>query len=133
MARGRGKPIVEAQMISLADIAFLIIFFFMLTSTFMRDRLSVVLPALTRTSKTDAPVTVIVDRDAHIFLDGQAVGSAGALETELKGILSARTGSQDREVRLRCDRKLVYKDYRDVYAAISHAGGVIAIMHDLRR
>jgi biopolymer transport protein ExbD len=33
----RAKPVVETQMISLADIAFLIIFFFMLTSQFMRE------------------------------------------------------------------------------------------------
>ena len=120
-------------MISLADIAFLIIFFFMLTGTFMRDKLSVVLPNLARTAKTDSSVTVIVDRDAKIFLNGQLVGSAGSLETELKGILSTRTNPRECEVRLRCDKKVTYKDYRGVYEAISHAGGVIAIMHDLRK
>jgi biopolymer transport protein ExbD len=133
LARRRTEPIKETQMVSLADIAFLIIFFFMLTSTFMRDRLSVVLPALARTSRTESPVTVIVDREGKIYLNGQHVGSPGTLEAELKGIMAARGGAKDREVRLRCDKKLVYKDYRGVYQAISHAGGVIAIMHDLRR
>lgn len=133
LARRRTEPIKETQMISLADIAFLIIFFFMLTSTFMRDKLSVVLPQLSRTGKTDSPVTVIVDREAKIYLNGQLVGSAGTLETELKGILSTRTNPKDCEVRLRCDKKVTYKDYRGVYEAISHAGGVIAIMHDLRK
>lgn len=133
IARRRTEPIKETQMISLADIAFLIIFFFMLTSTFMRDRLSVVLPTLARTSKTESPVTVIVDADAKIYLNGQLVGSSGTLETELKGILATRTTPKDSEVRLRCDRKLTWKDYRGVYEAIGRAGGVISIMHDLKR
>ncbi len=120
-------------MISLADIAFLIIFFFMLTSTFMRDKLSVVLPQLAKTTKTDAAITVIVDREGKIYLNGELVGSSGTLQTELKGLLANKNNPRDSEVRLRCDKRLTYKDYRDVYEAISHAGGVIAIMHDVRK
>ncbi len=131
--RPRHKPIVETQMISLADIAFLIIFFFMLTSSFMRDNMGVSLPVLAKSDKTDSGVTVIIDKDAKIYLNGQLVGSADALERELKGMLADKTNPRDTEVRLRCDRTLKYKDYRAIYESISHAGGIIAIMHDLPR
>ena len=133
MPRKRSRPIVETQMVSLADIAFLIIFFFMLTSTFMRDKLGVNLPVLARTDQTDAGIAVVVDKEAQIFLNGQQVGSADALERELLGLLAGKSGAKETDVRLRCDKTLKYKDYKGVYEAISHAGGVIAIMHELPR
>jgi len=120
-------------MVSLADIAFLIIFFFMLTSTFMRDDQGVKLPTLARSQETSSSITVVMDNNAKIFLDGKEVGSPDALERELKGLLSASKGEKESEVRLRCDKNLKYPQYKPVYEAISHAGGVIAIMHDLPR
>lgn len=133
ITRARQKPIVETQMISLADIAFLIIFFFMLTSTFMRDKLGIALPVLANQQKTESPITVILDKEGRIFLDGQLVGSPDALERELKGLLADRTTTREAEVRFRCEKTLKYSQYRPIYEAISHAGGVIAIMHDLPR
>lgn len=133
IARRRVEPIKETQMVSLADIAFLIIFFFMLTSTFMRDKLSVILPQLSVTSKTESAITVIMDREARIYLNGHPIGSASALKTELRGLLAGRTTPKELEVRLRCDKRLTFRDYRAVYEAISHAGGIIAIMHDVRK
>ena len=117
-------------MISLADIAFLIIFFFMFTSTFMRDKLLVKIPELPKTAKSEAPASIIIDKEGKMYLNGQEVGSVDALERELKGLIRDKTGT-DAEVRLQCDRSLTYKDYRGVYAAISHAGGIIAIVHDV--
>jgi biopolymer transport protein ExbD len=127
--RSRLKPVKETQMVSLADIAFLIIFFFMLTSNFMRDKLAIDLPKLPETTKTDTPISVAMDKDRQIYLNGQSVGGIDALQTELKGMLA---GKSDGEVRFRCDRSLTFKDYRPIYQAISDAGGVIAIMHDVR-
>lgn len=131
--RKRRSPIVETQMISLADIAFLIIFFFMVTSSFMRDQLGIALPVLSRSGKTDSQIMVMVDKDAKIFLNGQQVGGADALERELKGLLSGKSGTRETEVRLRCDKTLKYPAYRPAFEAISRAGGVIAVMHDLPR
>jgi biopolymer transport protein ExbD len=130
--RPKIEAIKETQMISLADIAFLIIFFFMLTSTFMQEK-GVRLPVLSHSDKTDSPITVTLDAKGHISLNGRAMGSPGTLQTELHGMLSTRTSPKDCEVRLECDKQLTYKDYRKVYESISHAGGVIAIMHELRR
>ena len=131
--RKRRSPIVETQMISLADIAFLIIFFFMVTSSFMRDHLGVALPVLARSDKTDSEIMVMVDKDKKVYLNGQEVGSSDALERELKGLLADRKGSKEKDVRLRCDKTVKYADYRGAFEAISRAGGVISIMHELPR
>lgn len=128
--RSRNEPIRETQLISLADIAFLIIFFFMLSSTFMRDKLMVAIPLLPKSAESVSPLLVTVDKDKQMYLNGTLIGSADALERELKGLLREKTGT-DAEVRLQCEKTLTYKDYRDAYAAISHAGGVIAIVHEV--
>jgi len=131
--RKRRKFIAETQMISLADIAFLIIFFFMLSSTFMRDQQDVSIPVLPRGEATEAQIVVIVDKEAKISMNGQPVGSADALEREIKGALGDATNPRDAEVRLRCDKHLKYSQCKPVFEAISHAGGVIAVMHELPR
>ncbi len=128
--RGRNKPIVETQMISLADIAFLIIFFFMFTSSFMREKFNVKVPELPRSGKSEAAAVVVIDKEGAMYLNGQPIGSSSALERELTSLLRDKIGSQT-EVRLMCDKSLPYKSYRGVYEAISRAGGIIAIMHDL--
>lgn len=130
--RRKAEPIKETQMISLADIAFLIIFFFMLTSTFMRDRLAVALPRLAHTTKTNSPITVVVDKDAKVYLNGQEVGGADVLEREIKSLLADRSTPTEMEVRLNCEKTLPFKSYSGVYRAISRAGGVIAIRHDVK-
>ncbi len=117
-------------MISLADIAFLIIFFFMFTSTFMREKFSLNVPQLPRTTKSEAAAVVVIDKEGEMYLNGQPVGSASALERELTSLLHEKIGSQT-EVRLMCDKSLPYKSYRGVYEAISRAGGIIAIVHEL--
>ena len=132
MPRGRSKPVVETQMISLADIACLIIFFFMMTSSFMRDKLVVDLPSLPRTSRTDTPNSVVVDVHGKIYLDGDPVDNAKGLENHLKALLENKKG-KELEVRLRCDKTLKYKQYGPVYNAIGAAGGTIAVIHDLRK
>ena len=132
LRRARKEPIKETQMVSLADIAFLIIFFFMLTSTFMHDKLAVSLPFLPRWQRSESPTSVTMDQAGHLYLNGQPVGSSDALETELKGLLAGRSDPKDCEVRFNCDRSLTYKDYRAAYQAISHAGGVIAIVHEVK-
>ena len=126
------KAIRETQMVSLADIAFLLIFFFMLSSQFMRDQVKVDLPGAPRNDRTASAISVVLDRAAHIHLDGQPLASADALQAQLAARLAGRTEPKSREVRFRCHRTLTYKDYRPVYEAISAAGGIISIMHDVR-
>jgi biopolymer transport protein ExbD len=128
----RSKPLVEAQMISLADIAFLIIFFFMMTASFMKDKITVEVPSLPRTAKTESGVTVAMDAGGKVYLDGEPVESPEVLEGRLRTMIESGKTSKECEVRFRCDKTLAYKDYSKIYTAISNAGGVIAIMHDLR-
>lgn len=130
--RSNNKPVTETQLISLADIAFLIIFFFMFTSQFMRDKIKVPLPFLPKSVETKSGISVAIDAQKVMHLNGQPVGSKEELEGQLKNLLADKKEPAQLEVRLKCDRALPYKDYRPVLEAISNAGGVIAVMHDIK-
>lgn len=133
MPRGEGHPLVEAQMISLADIACLLIFFFMYTSTLVQDRIQVKLPDLPKTARTESHLTVVMDANGVIQYGSAIVTNAKELENMIKGDLYGKTKPEDLEVRFKGDRRLKFKDYSPVYEAISAAGGVIAVMHDIRK
>ena len=132
MARKRAKPIVETQMISLADIAFLIIFFFLLSSQFMRDKATIRIPELPKAGRTESQISVVMDESAKIELNGQPMADKDELESRLKDLLAGKTAAKDCEVRFKCDRTLHYKDYSKMYEAITNAGGVIAIVHEVK-
>jgi biopolymer transport protein ExbD len=130
--RSKNKPVAETQMISLADIAFLIIFFFLFTSQFMRDKIKVPLPSLPKSLETQSGISIAIDAQKVMHLNGQPVASKEELEGLLKNLLADKKEPAQLEVRLKCDRALTYKDYRPVLEAISNAGGVIAVMHDVK-
>jgi len=136
IARSSSKPLVEASMVSLADIAFLIIFFFLVSSNFMKDPLNILLPEADKQSETQAVTTVVVGKNpateqVEIYLNGDKVVNADALEGMLKDVF---TGFREdgKEVQLKCDKGLAYKDYSPVLTAIGNAGGAIAIIHEER-
>lgn len=135
MNRGTGKPLVEAQMISLADIAFLTIFFLVMTSTFMKDKTKIDLPQLPKTAEGKSAIVVAMDGGGRITLNGEKVGNASLLEGQLKGTLANRDPNDPaaNEIIFRCDKKARYKDYAPVYTAISDAGGTISVIHQPRR
>jgi biopolymer transport protein ExbD len=129
----RRKPVTETQMVSLADIAFLIIFFFMLTSNFMKDRSTIALPTLPEATRTESDTTVSVDDHGAITLDGDPVGSPAELEGLLKDKLTGKKTDKECEIRFKCDRAQTYTTYHPIYQAIANAGGVIAVMHEVRK
>ncbi len=133
MPKRRAQPFRETQMISLADIAFLLIFFFMFSSQFMRDKVQVELPWLSfKADKTESGHGVTMDATGAAYLDGQLVASPGSLEGQLAVLLSGKTEPKAREVRFTCDARVAHRQYRPIFEAISNAGGVIAIMHDIK-
>ncbi len=128
--RKRAEPVKETQMVSLADIAFLIIFFFLLSSSFMSDKVGVALPSLPKSGETESAIIVRLDQGG-LFLNGTKMANQNELEAGLRTILTGKTKANEVEVRFKCDKTLPYKTYRPVYEAIANAGGVIAIQHEV--
>jgi biopolymer transport protein ExbD len=153
ISRKRSEPVKETQMVSLADIAFLIIFFFFLSSQFMKDRTQIVLPKIPKAGETQAQLTVSMNVAGDVTLDGDKIEGntiqerAKNLEDKLKEVLGTKDDSADkptekkkveksgeerREVRFRCDQQVTYENYRPIEEAISNADGIVAIMQDVK-
>ncbi len=120
MIKRKKKPPLIVPTDSMGDIAFLLIIFFMLASTFMKSA-NVEYESATSPSieSHDAPlVEIIIDNAGVIWLGGVEVTAEEVL-TQCK--MQAEE-LKEQPVHLKVDRNLLRKDYMPVIEAISEAG-----------
>ena len=118
--RRRKRPKIFLPMASMGDIAFLLIIFFMLASTFMKSsNMQLEEARSAELDKQEAPmVTVVLDEAGTLWLQGQPCGVA-----ELSGAVQALVGDhRDRPVHVRIDRRQPRRVYMPVIEALSEAG-----------
>lgn len=98
--RGRNKVKADFSMASMTDIVFLLLIFFMLTSTLVTSSaLDIVLPKSKAQSVKREDVTVTIDPELHIKINDQAVE-----ESELERmLLRSVAGLEEAVVILRAD------------------------------
>jgi biopolymer transport protein ExbD len=109
---------------SMGDIAFLLIIFFMLCSNFVREKNVELKPP--RSSDIvrvkEAPMSVSIDKNKIIYLQGKAVSDAEAVEWGVSALLHDKLS---REVMFKCDASISAEVFEPVIEAISKAGGII--------
>ncbi len=120
MIRRKKRQSLIVPTSSMGDIAFLLIIFFMLASTFMKSANVQVESAESNAIESQASpmVEVIVDSDGVIWMGGAQssvaeVGAACKLQAE---------ELKESPVHLKVDKNLLRKDYLPVIEAISEAG-----------
>ncbi len=120
MIRRKKRMSLVVPTSSMGDIAFLLIIFFMLASTFMKSaNVQLENPSSSAIESQASPlVEVIVDADGQIWMGGvhstpAEVGMACRLQAE---------ELKESPVHLKVDRNLLRKDYMTVIEAISEAG-----------
>lgn len=105
---------------SMGDIAFLLIIFFMLASTFMKSA-NVQLESATSSaieSQEPSVIEVIIDSNADVWMDGVQTTA-----TEVGAVCKQRADElKESPVHLKVDRNLLRKDYMPIIEAISEAG-----------
>ena len=123
--RGRAKFIVP--IVSMGDIAFLLIIFFMLCSNFAREAGIKVTPASSADieSVEESELAVSIDEESALYFQGRKLPSADALETELAEALAKATSDKARRVLFKCDRTVDRLVFEPVMDAITRAGGTI--------
>lgn len=87
--RGRNKVSAEFNMSSMTDIVFLLLIFFMLTSTMVTtNALDLVLPKAKGKTDSNKNIAVSINKNLEYFIDKQAVPEA-ELESKLLAMMAA--------------------------------------------
>lgn len=89
--RGRNRVSAEFNMSSMTDIVFLLLIFFMLTSTMVTtNALDLVLPKAKGKTDNNKSISVSITKDLAYFIDKTPV-EEGAIETQLLSLLKGDT------------------------------------------
>jgi biopolymer transport protein ExbD len=133
---------------SMGDIAFLLIIFFVLATTFAKDKQKVVQATSTDVEKISQPkLSVVLDTEGQLWLQGLKVDSAKTLERALSEMIEQRKknsaaaevdteetsdlqlqGNEPNVVHFRCDREMPKSEFAPILEAIAQAGGVPALV-----
>lgn len=98
--RGRNKVTPEFNMSSMTDIVFLLLIFFMLTSTMVTtNALDLVLPKAKGKTDSNKNISVSINKDLQIFIDKNPV-QENELESQL---LAAVSGQENKAIVLRAE------------------------------
>lgn len=133
LARRREKRDLEIPTDSVSDIAFLLIIFFILTTTLNKlSGFTAELPsaaASQQQAKSDAKTPTVQLASGKLLFDEREV-SIAALRERLLDLRLANRQGEERIVMLEAAGKVDYQTYYEVMAAISAAGGVVAIVEE---
>ena len=113
---------------SMGDIAFLLIIFFMVCSNFTKEApVQLDNPTSLDIAKLkESSISVAVDKEGEIYLQGQIVPTAEALEWGVLALIEGKESQQARTVMFKCDQKLSQDVYLPVLDAIAKAGAIVA-------
>ena len=107
LGKTRNKVSTEFNMSSMTDIVFLLLIFFMLTSTMVTtNALDLVLPKAKGKTDSNKNTTVNITKDAEFFIDKNPVAKE-QLEEQLLAILPTE-GDKARAIVLRAEKTVEY-------------------------
>ncbi len=119
------KPVPIVPTASMADIAFLLIIFFMLTTSFSPDRTSVELPdSIKRNEVTKDPAIVAITLDGTVLFsdgerDSEVVANMQELRAQIDQVLKQIPA---KEFVVKADRGVLYKHIDQVLDELRGAG-----------
>ena len=117
---GRARIRTQLDVTPLIDVVFLLLIFFLLTSTYItRESIELSLPSSdTAITREETPVVVALDRENRLYV-GDRIVSAEELEGALSSSLSGRSR---KAVTLKADRRVELQALLDVIDRIRSAG-----------
>ena len=132
--RRKEKRELEIPTDSVSDIAFLLIIFFILTTTLSKlTGITAELPSAAasqqQAAKTDAKTPTVQITNGKLLFNEQEVSMA-ALRERLLDLQLAKKQGEERVVMLEAAGKVNYQAYYEAMAAISGAGGIVAIVEE---
>jgi len=118
---GRSRIRAQLDMAPLIDVVFLLLVFFMLTSTFfVPEAIDLALPESTSAETADPPpITLTLDHTGALMLDGKALG----LEDLRAALVPRFEGDAGRAVALKSDARTAVQQLIAVMDEVRAAGG----------
>lgn len=124
--RRRNKPIAEFSSASIADIVFLLLIYFMLTSTFVAQvGLKVDLPKSSSDKPSPAKHSVTITADGQYAWDQEIVEKDEVPRLIREAISASET---DKTITLRTDKLVTMEEAAFVISAVAEEGGTIVIL-----
>ena len=106
LGKTRNKVSTEFNMSSMTDIVFLLLIFFMLTSTMVTtDALDLVLPKAKGKTDSNKSTSVSIDKDLNFFIDKDKINEAD-LETQLMALMA---NSENKAIVLRAEKSVPHE------------------------
>ena len=106
LGKTRNKVSTEFNMSSMTDIVFLLLIFFMLTSTMVTtNALDIVLPKAKGKTDSNKSTSVSIDKDLNFFIDKDKVNEAD-LEKELLALFA---NSENKAIVLRAEKSVPHE------------------------
>jgi biopolymer transport protein ExbD len=111
----------------MGDIAFLLIIFFMVCSNFMKEAPIKLEPPTAKDLETikESPVSVAISIDEEIFLNGQTVPDAEAIEWGVAALIKDKATQEGRTVVFKCHNEIDKAFFEPVLESIAKAGALI--------
>lgn len=126
--RSRNKPSTEFSTSSIADIVFLLLIYFLLTSTFVTQvGLKVDLPTSSSDKPNSAKHSVTVTADGQYAWDQTILDNREQLPDLIREVLTDDIQEND-VITLRTDKQVVMEEAAFVISAIAQYGGTVVIL-----
>lgn len=120
----RHKPTTEFSLASISDIVFLLLIFFMLTSSFVHQAgVKVELPQGSSTKPTTAGITVTITKDGKYYLNDSQIKRKEVAAT----IKRAFKKEKQKMLTLRTDKEVKMQDAALVISTVAEVGGSVTI------
>ncbi len=125
--RNRMKPSVEVSTAPIADIVFLLLIYFMLTSSFVVNRsLEVDLPQASAISSEMGGNTVVITSDLK-FAWNQEVVPKEEIPVRIEELLADKN-NDDRTITLKVDKAVTMEDVAFVMGSVAKYGGKVVLL-----
>ncbi|MBE7462918.1 MAG: biopolymer transporter ExbD [Planctomycetes bacterium] len=125
--RHKKKEEIQVPVASMGDIAFLLIIFFMICSTFAKDTAKLKPPhAPDLAELQNRAVIVSIDSDQRLWLQGRMMPNAKAVGQGVAALIEGKQTQEDRTVLFSCDEGVPKRIFEPVLRALGEAGATIA-------
>lgn len=120
----RNKAVTDFSLASISDIVFLLLIFFMLTSSFVQQGVKVDLPKSASQKPSKGRVTITITKERQFYWNSDLVDKEDISELLKQAI---EKDPESKAVTLRTDKDVIMEDATVVISAVAENGGSVII------